>query len=55
MEVSKNDLIKEGIQLLNDALCRFDAVEDCDTSSWVVKVVYHAIQLITELYKIDKE
>lgn len=55
MEVPKDELIKEGLQLLDDALCRFDVIKDCENSSWLSKTLYHVINIATALYGISKK
>lgn len=55
MEVPKDDLVKEGLQLLDDALCRFDVIKDCDKSSWISTVLYHLITMAYALYGMNKK
>ena len=55
MEVNKDDLVKEGLQLLDDALCRFDVIKDCDKSSWISTVLYHLITMAYSLYGMNKK
>lgn len=55
MDVQKDDLVKEGLQLLDDALCRFDAIKDCNKSSVTSTIIYHLINLIYGIYGIVKK
>jgi hypothetical protein len=54
IEIPKDDLIKEGLSLLDDALCRFDVIKDCDKSSWITTVLYHLITMAYALYGMKK-
>lgn len=55
MSENKEDLIKEGLELLENALCRFNGIKDCENSTWVSNALYHVIQVISSLYILEKK
>lgn len=54
-DLSKEELVKNGMQYLDDALSYFMEIKGCEKGSVIANVVHGAIVLAESLYEIKKK